>query len=89
MNRNEPVAQVVAETSTSTTAAERLAGAVFVAVADALARDETVSIAGFGKLAVRSRAAAAIPAPQSPSTSPPHAASRAAMLAAGRRWGQS
>ena len=38
-------------------AADRMVRIVFSAIADALARDETVAIAGFGKFAVRSRAA--------------------------------
>ena len=38
-------------------AADRVVGAVFSAIADALVRDETVAITGFGKFTVRSRAA--------------------------------
>ena len=57
MNRNELAAQVAAETSTTGAAAERMVGAVFSAIGDALARAEPVAIAGFGKFAVRSRAA--------------------------------
>ena len=37
--------------------ADSLVGAVFSAIVDALAREETVAIAAFGKFAVRSRAA--------------------------------
>ena len=57
MNRNELAAQVAAETSTTKAAAERMVRAVFSAIGDALARGEPVAIAGFGKFAVRSRAA--------------------------------
>ena len=39
--------------------ADRLVGDVFSAIADALVRDGTVAIAGFGKFAVSSRAARA------------------------------
>ena len=56
MNKSQLSAHVAAETSVTTATAERLVGAVFSAIADALARHETVAIAGFGKFAVRSRA---------------------------------
>ncbi|MDD9984380.1 MAG: HU family DNA-binding protein [Gammaproteobacteria bacterium] len=57
MNKAELVSHVAAETSTTRAAAERMVGAVFSAIADALARDEPVAIAGFGRFALRSRAA--------------------------------
>ena len=57
MNRNELAAHVAAETSTTRAAVERMAGAVFSAIGDALARGEPAAIAGFGTFAVRSRAA--------------------------------
>ena len=57
MNKAELVSHVAAETSTIRAAAERMVRAVFSAIADALARDEPVAIPGFGKFAVRSRAA--------------------------------
>ena len=57
MNKAELASHVAAETSTTRAAAERMVGAVFSAIADALARDEPVAIAGFGKFAVRGRAA--------------------------------
>ena len=57
MNKAEFVSHVVAETSTTMADAERMVGAVFSAIADALARDEPVAITGFGKFAVRGRAA--------------------------------
>ena len=50
-------AHLAAEASVTRAAADRLIGTVFSAIADALARDETVSIAGFEKFAVRRRAA--------------------------------
>ena len=75
MNRNELIAQLAAETSTTRAAVERMAGAVFSAIGDALARGEPTAIAGFGTFAVRSRAARRrrnmLPEPESPSTSPP------------------
>ena len=49
MNKHQLTAQVAAETSVTRAAADALVGAVFSAIADALARDETVAIAGFGK----------------------------------------
>ena len=57
MTKADLVSHVAAETSTTRAAAERMVGAVFSAIADALARDEPVAIAGFGKFAVRDRAA--------------------------------
>ena len=57
MNKSELVSHVADETSITRADAERMVGAVFTAIADALARDDTVAIAGFGKFAVRSRAA--------------------------------
>ena len=75
MNRNESIAQLAAETSTTRAAVERMVGAVFSAIGDALARGEPAAIAGFGTFAVRSRAARRrrnmLPEPESPSTSPP------------------
>ena len=71
MNRNESIAQLAAETSTTRAAVERMAGAVFSAIGDALARGEPAAIAGFGTFAVRSRAARRRRTPESPSTSPP------------------
>ena len=56
MNKAELVSRVDAETSTTRAAAERMAGAVFSAIADALARDEPVAIAEFKKFTVRGRA---------------------------------
>ena len=53
MNRNELIAQLAAETSTTRAAVERMAGAVFSAIGDALARGEPTAIAGFGTFAVR------------------------------------
>ena len=57
MNKSQLTAHVAGETSVTRATADSLVGAVFSAIADALARDETVAIAGFGKFAVRSRAA--------------------------------
>jgi len=56
VNKAELVSHVAAETPTTRAAAERMVGAVFSAIADALARDEPVAIAGFGKFTVRGRA---------------------------------
>ena len=57
MNNSQLTAHVAGETSVTRGTADSLVGAVFSAIADALARDETVAIAGFGKFDVRSRAA--------------------------------
>ena len=73
MNRNELIAQLAAETSTTRAAVERMAGAVFSAIGDALARGEPAAIArgsGRSPCAAAPRAVAAIPEPESPSTSP-------------------
>ena len=45
MNKNELVSHVAAETSATRANAERMVGAVFSAIGDALARDEPVAIA--------------------------------------------
>ena len=57
MNKAEFVSHVAAETSTTRATAEWMDGADFCAIADVLARDEPLAIAGFGKFAPRSRAA--------------------------------
>ena len=57
MNKAELVTHVATEASVTKATAERLVGAVFSAIADALAREEPVAIAGFGTFATRSRAA--------------------------------
>ena len=57
MTKAELVSHVAAETSTTRATAERMVGAVFIAIGDALARDEPVAIPGFGKFDVRDRAA--------------------------------
>ena len=49
MTRTELAARIAAETSVTKAAAERMVAAVFSAIGDALARDEAVAIAGFGK----------------------------------------
>ena len=51
------IAHVAAETTVTRATADSLVGAVFSAIADALARDQTVAIAGFGKFDVGSRPA--------------------------------
>ena len=56
MNRKELAAHLAAETGVSAAAADRSVAALFSSIADALARDEPVAIAGFGKFTVRSRA---------------------------------
>ena len=57
MTRSELGARVAAVTSLSKADAAAAAGAVFSAIADALARGEAVTIAGFGKFTTRDRAA--------------------------------
>ena len=64
MNKNQLSAHVAAETSVTRATADTLVGAIFSAITDALARDETVAIAGFGKFEIRSRAARAGRNPQ-------------------------
>lgn len=57
MTKAELIAHVAAETSVTRATADRLVGAVFSAIGDALAADEPVTVAGFGKFTTRSRAA--------------------------------
>ena len=57
MNKSQLSAHVAAEASVTRATADSLVGAVFSAIAGALARDQTVAIAGFGKFDVRSRPA--------------------------------
>ena len=57
MNRSELCAHVAAAASLSRADAAFAIDAMFLAIADALARDETVSIAGFGKFTTKRRAA--------------------------------
>lgn len=84
MTKADLVSHVAAENSTTKAAAERTVGTVFSAIADALARDEPVAVAGFGKFAVRGRAArqgrnprtgkpVAVPASKVPSSKPAQA----------------
>ena len=70
MNKAELVSHLAAETPTTRAAAERMVEAVFAAITDALARDEPVAIAGFGKFALRSRAARQGRNPRTGSRSP-------------------
>ena len=73
MNKNDLASHLAAETSATRATAERMVGTVFSAIGDALARDEPVAIAGFGKFVIRGRAArqVAIRKPGSPSPSRP------------------
>ena len=57
MNKAELVAHVATEASVTRATAERLVRTVFSTIADALAREEPVAIAGFGTFTSRSRAA--------------------------------
>ena len=57
MNKSQLTAHVAAEMAVPRATADNMVDAVFSAIAEALAGDETVAIAGFGKFAVRSRAA--------------------------------
>ena len=57
MTRSELCARVAAATSLSKAEAAAAAGALFSAIADALARGETVTVAGFGKFTTRDRPA--------------------------------
>ena len=53
MNKAQLVSHVTAETYTTKVDAEPVISAVLSAIADALARDEPVAIARFGKFALR------------------------------------
>ena len=57
MNKAELVSHIAEETSSTKASAERMVGVMFFAIADALARDEPVAIAGFGKFTVIAPAA--------------------------------
>ena len=57
MNKRELAAHVAARTSLSKSDADAAVGAVFSAIANALASGETVTIAGFGAFSTRSRPA--------------------------------
>ena len=57
MNRSELCAHVAAAASLSRADAAFAIDAMLLAISDALARDETVSIAGFGKFTTKRRAA--------------------------------
>ena len=64
MNKAELSSHVAAEISMPGAAADRVVSAVFAAVAEALARGDTVSIAGFGSFTTRTRAAPPGPQPR-------------------------
>ena len=57
MNKSELTRHVAARASVSAATANAVVDAVFSTIGEALARDETVAIAGFGKFATRARAA--------------------------------
>ena len=57
MKKSELAAHVAAQTSLSRARAERVVDAVFSAIGEALAREESVVIAGFGTFATKTRAA--------------------------------
>ena len=57
MNKSELASRVAAEAPLPKAAADRAVNAMFSVIAQALARGETVTIAGFGTFATRSRAA--------------------------------
>ena len=59
MTRLELCARVASATSLSKADAAAAADAVFSAIADALARGETIAVAGFGKFTARDRPARA------------------------------
>ena len=64
MNKAEVAAHVAAQVALPKAAADRAVSAVFAAIADALARDEAVAVAGFGTFSTRTRAARAGRNPQ-------------------------
>ena len=57
MNKTELASGVATRISATRATADSVVGAVFATIAEALARGETVSIAGFRSFATRSRAA--------------------------------
>ena len=57
MNRKDIAKRVAGEVGIAKQAAEAAVGTVFVAMAEALARGEDVSIAGFGRFARKDRPA--------------------------------
>ena len=57
MNKSELSSQVAADVSLSRAAADTVIDAVFSTISDALAKGETVAIAGFGTFSIRARAA--------------------------------
>ena len=64
MTRSDLCARVAAATSLSNADVAAAAGAVFSAIADALARGETITVAGFGKFTTRDHPARAGRNPQ-------------------------
>ena len=57
MNKSDIVSRVAAQASLSRAAADNVVNAVFTAIGDGLARDETVAIAGFGAFSIKQRPA--------------------------------
>ena len=57
MNRTELASQLAADLSLTRAEADRMVAAVVAAIGDAIAREETVAIAGFGTFGTRARAA--------------------------------
>ena len=57
LNKAELAAHVTAHADLPKATADRAVSAVFAAIGDALAKDEAVTIAGFGTFSIRSRAA--------------------------------
>ena len=57
MNKSELSTHVAAQVSVSRATADSVVSAVFSAIGDALASDDTVAIAGFGTFSTRTRAA--------------------------------
>ena len=57
MNKSDIVSRVAAKSSLSKAAADTLVGAVFTAIGDGLAQDESVAIAGFGTFSINKRPA--------------------------------
>ena len=55
MNRAELASHIAADLSLTRAEADRMVAAVFAAIGDVLAADETVAIAGFGTFSTRTR----------------------------------
>ncbi len=84
MNRSEPVRQVAGETGLGAAEADAAVKALLAALAEGLARDGTVRLAGFGTFAVKDRPARTGRNPRSGRRSPSRPRGRWRSAPAGR-----